>query len=268
MANFLNRMAARAIGVAQVAQPFVPAMFAPGAGLARHDPSASGLEPEVASVEVAGDPAGKTRAPESAIESTLPRERNQAGQEFSPRAVSWDSTISSPAASLPASETLSAVERQDRLPLSRATAPITQPAPLPTAPDTSPYLQPEVIRPYPADVSAAVSFEPDQKPLPETDQLIAGEPAIAPRMRQPDRPASSTLQLGPTMPANSRTMYSRRDQTRGAEPEGPVIRISIGRIDVRAQFSAATSSPAPARNARPAPLSLDEYLKQRREGKR
>jgi hypothetical protein len=267
MANFLNRMAARAVGAAQVARPFVPVMFATGAGLARHDPSDSGLEPGVASVEVAGNPAGTPRVPESAIESTLPRERDNAGQVFSPKAAFRDSTISSPESSFPAPETLSAVEHQDRLLLSKATAPITQPAPLPTLPNISPYLQPEVIRPYAADVSAAASPEPDQKPFPESNQLIADEPVIAPRMRQPGR-TSSALQLGPPMPANSGAMYSRRDPARGRELEAPVVRVSIGRIDVRAQFSAATPSPAPARNARPATLSLDEYLKQRREGKR
>jgi hypothetical protein len=266
MANFLNRMAARAVGAAQVAQPSVPTMFAPGAGLVRQDPGHSGPDPEVASLEVAGDPDGKPRGP-VAIESTLPRERDEAAQVFSPTAESRDSSISSPESSLPVSETAPAAEHQGGLPLSKATVPFTQPAPLRTVPSARPYLQPESISPYASDRSAVASLEPDQRPFPERGQLIADEPVIAPPMRQPGRPGSSTLQLGQTMPVSSRAIHARRDQAR-SEAEAPVIRVSIGRIDVRAQFSPATPSPAPTRNARPAALSLDEYLKQRREGKR
>lgn len=53
-----------------------------------------------------------------------------------------------------------------------------------------------------------------------------------------------------------------------AESAPPVIRVTIGRIDVRAEFPpAAAPRSAPARRPAPA-LSLDDYLKQRIEGKR
>jgi hypothetical protein len=47
-----------------------------------------------------------------------------------------------------------------------------------------------------------------------------------------------------------------------------VIRVTIGRIDVRAVFPPAAAAPAPARKTPAGALSLDDYLKQRSEGKR
>jgi hypothetical protein len=52
-----------------------------------------------------------------------------------------------------------------------------------------------------------------------------------------------------------------------AEPQPLPIRISIGRVDVRAIMPAGTAKAATSVRAKPA-LSLDNYLKQREEGKR
>jgi hypothetical protein len=48
----------------------------------------------------------------------------------------------------------------------------------------------------------------------------------------------------------------------------PVIRVTIGRIEVRAVFPPAATPPTPARKPPAGTLSLEEYLKQRSEGKR
>ena len=45
-------------------------------------------------------------------------------------------------------------------------------------------------------------------------------------------------------------------------------RVRIGRIDVRAEFSVPVAREAPARPLRSAARSLDDYLKERIEGKR
>jgi len=47
-----------------------------------------------------------------------------------------------------------------------------------------------------------------------------------------------------------------------------VIRVTIGRIDVRAEFPTPVSHDATARKVQSSTLSLDEYLQQRIEGKR
>jgi hypothetical protein len=52
-----------------------------------------------------------------------------------------------------------------------------------------------------------------------------------------------------------------------AEPAAPVVRVTIGRVEVRAQFPAAPSAPATPRS-RALTLSLEDYLKQRSGGRR
>jgi hypothetical protein len=52
-----------------------------------------------------------------------------------------------------------------------------------------------------------------------------------------------------------------------SQTSAPVIRVTIGRVDVRAEFPAPVSRPRPT-PAQPVPLSLEDYTRQRREGKR
>jgi hypothetical protein len=47
----------------------------------------------------------------------------------------------------------------------------------------------------------------------------------------------------------------------------PTVRVTIGRIDIRAEV-AASSAPVVSRRPRAATLSLDQYLKQRSEVRR
>lgn len=64
------------------------------------------------------------------------------------------------------------------------------------------------------------------------------------------------------------TTPGRYEPARPAAPlPPPTIRITIGRVEVRAVGPSKTSPPAPAPSPRPA-LSLDEYLKQRNEARR
>jgi hypothetical protein len=53
-----------------------------------------------------------------------------------------------------------------------------------------------------------------------------------------------------------------------AESQAPVIRVTIGRVDVRAQFPAGAVTQAPPRRKQASPLSLEEYARQRSEGRR
>lgn len=59
---------------------------------------------------------------------------------------------------------------------------------------------------------------------------------------------------------------ARREAEQPDSPSSNVIRVSIGRIDVRAELLAPTSAPAPRQ--RPSGMSLDEYARLRAEGKR
>ncbi|SPE40614.1 hypothetical protein SBA3_3800007 [Candidatus Sulfopaludibacter sp. SbA3] len=57
-----------------------------------------------------------------------------------------------------------------------------------------------------------------------------------------------------------------RRSTAPAEP--PVIRVTIGRVEVRAELSSPKTRHAGSPRSKPAALSLDDYLKQRSEGRR
>ncbi|HET9282422.1 MAG TPA: hypothetical protein VFR24_10735 [Candidatus Angelobacter sp.] len=250
MTNFLNRMAGRAMGAITTAQPFVPSVFTP-VGLARNNASAfSLLDPTTEDIQRGADHVRQSAASEGTRDARLP------GQALNPTAMFSDAAVSPQTESLPAPEF--AAEHLDRLLLFPTTI-------LPTKPDSATaalrarlHLRPDGISSHTPDQSIATSLGPDQTHLSETDQLIG---AVSKQ-----RTVSPTSWIEAKNAVNASPIYSPRDAR--PVPEAPVIRVSIGRIDVRAEFAAAPPSPAPARNIRPAALSLDEYLKQRSEGRR
>lgn len=247
MTNFLNRMAGRAMGAITTAQPFVPSVFTP-IGLAKNNASAFSLLDPTTEDGQRADHARQSDASEGTRDARLP------GQALNP-AMSSDA-VSPQTESLPAPEF--AAEHLDRLLLFPTTTLPANPDSAVAALNARLHLQSGGISSHTSDQSIATSLESDQMHLPETDQLIAGV--------SKQRTVSPTLWIEARNPANASPIYSPRDAH--PMPEAPIIRVSIGRIDVRAEFAAATPSPAPARNARPAALSLDEYLKQRSEGRR
>jgi hypothetical protein len=52
------------------------------------------------------------------------------------------------------------------------------------------------------------------------------------------------------------------------EHRAPIVRVTIGRIEVRAEIAAPAAAAPAARPLQVPTLTLDEYLKQRQEGKR
>jgi hypothetical protein len=53
-----------------------------------------------------------------------------------------------------------------------------------------------------------------------------------------------------------------------AQSAPPIVRVTIGRIEVRAELSSPKPRSASAPRAKSAAISLDDYLKQRGEGRR
>ena len=83
---------------------------------------------------------------------------------------------------------------------------------------------------------------------------------LLPQNEIPLRPPAIGLSLAAAQTAPAERCW------RG-EPEQPSIKVTIGRVDVRAVMT----PPAPVKVLRPSPapaLTLDEYLKQRTQGKR
>ncbi len=117
---------------------------------------------------------------------------------------------------------------------------------------------PVAPRPGPAD-----SNEPLEGP---TRQPTVAEAAIAAdTVAQPAQPPlmpppAYLTPAPPQTPAGSPAVPS--------PPQPPVIRVTIGRIEVRAVTPPPIAPPAPRPAPRPPSLSLDDYLKERRGGRR
>jgi hypothetical protein len=237
MTSFLNRLAARAVGLAPTAQPLVPAIFTPGFGAETRHPF-----PEIA-IERVATPATVT---ESAARATLPREW----------AVHRSPELGSD----------SAQERPKILPLSEPQSEPASPALLQRDTGLS-AIQPVERFVTDASLPAAepVSLVDTARRRPLNNHAASPDSENALDSLLPKRAALRALEIRPARPAV--TAASPHNQVGRIGHESPMVRITIGRIDVRAQFTSSAPVPA-ARQQRPATLSLDEYLKQRSEGKR
>jgi hypothetical protein len=114
----------------------------------------------------------------------------------------------------------------------------------------------------------------------ELESPAAGDEATPPALDAPRpapaaRAAARSANVDPprverdeamVRPATRRAAQLPEPPFRTARPEPPPVRVTIGRIEVRA----VAPPPTPPRPTpqRPAPLSLDEYLEARRSGRR
>lgn len=111
-----------------------------------------------------------------------------------------------------------------------------------------------VANPVVSPVVSPVGY-PERQPA-----AIAGNepltPAIQPRPVSPAQP-----RINPASPS----AFGEPSNPRARGAEAPTIQVTIGRIEVRA-----TPPPAPVPKPRPASptMSLDDYLRQRNEGRR
>ncbi|HWC95654.1 MAG TPA: hypothetical protein VG456_02860 [Candidatus Sulfopaludibacter sp.] len=80
----------------------------------------------------------------------------------------------------------------------------------------------------------------------------------------PVAPAGVDAAIRPPSPPIGRVTERRETLAQAA----PIIRVTIGRVEVRAEIASSKEKPAAAPQARAVALSLDDYLKQRGEGRR
>jgi hypothetical protein len=234
MRGFLERLGARALGLAPVAQPIVPPIFDPGHGHGPGSGAAGGMP--VAELELAEPSDDRPTASTAAVKDPGPRSVERARRDAREPAA-WDGPHAA----------LRDYEREQE--------------PSGRAHDHGPQERFVETLPPAGREAALVLAAPQEGVRPEAaDERWSGPvlsvvPRVAPH---PQHPLSTR--------DNHSTMSGPRDPAAAAKT-APVIRVTIGRIDVRADVPA----PAPARAATPprAPtLSLEDYLKQRKEGKR
>ena len=292
MADFITRLAERALGVAPVVQPVIPSMFAPepishSTGLewdSEATTSSGGLDRPRAPSAQETPPAREapTGRPASAA---MAQQEDQSGALLSlatsgsPRRTPESRPGPSHLSESGSSEHMAMTGKEDQRGSSRTTA---------RHPQTPPETQPETLHraepgptqrglplgpPSAEDESGEAIFRPLRSlldrgqgetlpPVPSPGaqaSLDASEdapPPVAPRVVRPQ--PDGYLERGPQEPREA-----------APESSAPTIRVTIGRIEVRA----ITPPPMPLAQrttpARPGPaLSLDDYLKQHNGGQR
>jgi hypothetical protein len=269
MANFLNSLVARTLGVAHVARPVIATMFAP----------APTLEPD----NSAGEPVGQNS--EDALKSTLPvsrkketsldpdRPSGRAPAALPPPEASRDPhpaqcEVVFEDAARPALEGNPSLDWTKQTSAAAKLTTNTQAEPVPASglgPRKGAASEPTTM-----DRTARVSSIA-QRTIPQltvqTDLRLPGKvsartPAEAAQERAKFVPLESAYGNRSEILAQGRS--SSREQTHRA----PIVRVTIGRVEVRAEFSNRGASQADAEEIRPATLALEEYLRQRKEGKR
>jgi hypothetical protein len=119
----------------------------------------------------------------------------------------------------------------------------------------------------PAGTPEAADFRQEATPTqpPARAAILRGETEYA----TPAPPARDRTLSTDEAPRTARAANEPTRNRVAAERETPpVIRVTIGRVEVRAELPAPRAHRSAADQSKPAALSLDDYLKQRSEGRR
>ncbi len=224
-------------------------------------------EPAEADSEVPGPPIGElASAPATVVPANEPRFATPVGMEVAAPAAA--------AAIATAIEAPVALPRSDKpfapLPVLSAPRP-TRVAPIDLPPQPAPLVaraQAKITH-RPRARALTMAHDPDPAPARATRLVGSSEQSVVART------AESTLAPAAAKPAAAapapivpriRPMPEQREASPFAKAVAEtVVEVTIGRIEVRAPAPPARPGPAPQR---PAPMSLDEYLRRRAGGSR
>jgi len=210
MADFLSRLAGRALGVLPKAEPVIPVAFAPALSEA---PASTGQESEAAA---------------AAPLRTLERIEEAAAEMSEP--------VSGPAS---------------------ATTPKH-----PSTQEDRPIAEPQREVPAPPQVSQP-GLRPHEPPRTDTPaRPLRRLPARPPVAETPGLPAPEAS--SPLLQPGRRQQRMEQSTAQSAAP----VRITIGRVEVRALMPAAAPEGRPRPEAPKGVLTLEEYTRQRRRGER
>lgn len=276
MSNFLNNLVARTLNLAPVVQPRLTSWFEPVGSVATVTPPDESAEVEGTSEsqstttpeQHAPIAALKTRHPdrehsrEDVRHMTVQHEHVQSREVVQSRVELIENTLLVPPPQrfraheiehLPASEPPS--RPAPRITPEQAVPPReTKPATVTTEPESWRKLQPRVQNLIDSRLNAVQPARTNDR-IPEKTQATSVQPNVSRSIaRNEVAPTASTPRAEPHL---------------GFQPEPTeTVNVTIGRVDVRAVFSAPQAT-APAARARASTVnSLDDYLKQRSEGRR
>jgi hypothetical protein len=240
MSDFLGRLAARSLGLAPVAQPLGRSMFAPGLEQAPQFEQASQFQGPQSGESVTATTASSSRTrPDfqghTASPSTFPTHTSSSPLPNYSNPQPTDFSVVDPRA-IPFSNMNA--ERPPRSEQDRVVQPLAERIRATGEGHAGPDTSPQNIRDDIASPSSGLLVTP-------------------PNFQREAFPASS---FTPAAAAN-------RDRHANAVDSAPVVKVSIGRVEIRAEFPAPAPRTSSPRSPSPT-LSLDEYARQRREGKR
>ncbi|MGB3461143.1 hypothetical protein [Rhodanobacter lindaniclasticus] len=245
MSDFIDRLAARAIGGEAALAPRLPSLFEP-----------------------------LQRAPVMAMadEGEAPVRARDTG----PMPPAASATTPPPSPPVPAKELIearaarTASAEQAPLPLPGRAATDTPPAPMPppraAAPVRAMAAEPSRVTPVSERTAATPSpVSPRESRIAPSRHEAAHPPTAAGALLPAPAPVFATTNGLPasSQPDRAAAMRRPRDVPAGRESRTssePVVHISIGRLEVRA---APTAAAPPRRRDGPRPSSLDDYLRQR-----
>jgi hypothetical protein len=278
MSDYLNSLVTRALQLGPVVQPRLASLF---------EPQSRAAEPDAAPFEV------QSMYRDSAITES-PFESATSQLSTQPRHQALPAIAPATGTPIREQEINTGFEHGSKQP----GTPSPQPPPLvpsasivaPVLPQ-SPFLQPDSERAYRLDHEEAAPRSPEtvRKSLSDPDifqprargtENYETRPRIEPEIRQvsaADQPAESTFQpkqrgnqvavnAAITVPVSTTREVSAQASEPTSVPETVVV--TIGRVDVRPVFTQPPMAPRSNRPQQPGPMSLDEYLKQRSEGRR
>jgi hypothetical protein len=294
MTDFLTRLAERSLRIASVVEPLQPPMFAP------ESPLAAGVPQETTAEEGALASAEPEPSPRFRPVLTVSKGDGEGTMDKARTIAPSPISLVAPSTTLPVEPPSRPLDMQPGVPR-RELAWVVEP-PVALAPSVSPrtpqpasaHVQEEERKSLPSPVMtpSAQPHETDQQyghdrsvshvaPIPETpiDALTPeqrptqGTQDTTPRVIGPrvafEIVPTPSVEIAPTPSAASVEFPAdQRQATLESAPPAPTIRVSIGRIEVRAIMPPVP----PARHtppARPRPqLSLEDYLRQHRGGSR
>ncbi len=220
--------------------------------------AAASLQPPPRHETLPSQVGGEAQLPTSPIEAPVP-------PVSTARAPTEQTAVRAPG-ERPRPGPLPAEARPERIPAVEAGAQTSPPGPPPVETSSGRRARPRAPRPT-LDAGAAREAAPIHAPtartvqpvrLSEEARALVPEPEVE---RSPTGEAEAGRRIQAVRHEAAGSIVAReRHARRPAESPAPVIRVTIGRVEVRAVTPPA---PAPRAPARPAPaLSLDDYLKQ------
>lgn len=293
MSDYLGSLIARTLRPADSIRPRLGSQFEPSpfaaVVLPREDTEApafthSFATPErLASTADAADPSTISAAPVASPSRPPAPALGRAEPEA--RAVGPPSPPTTPPA-----DTESTISVRARRPIPGEAGTARRAEPEPERGNTRPSLQPRLVHPetpqQPPPASADLEAAQNLEPWPPRSE-VARE--AAPRAPEPIAPVASRMYPGPSdgsdapvrpeMPARQASVPAIRPaavatpppreagvRSRSDAPEPPMIRVTIGRVEVRAVSPPSRPAPKPVELRRPL-LSLDDYLERRNAGR-